>query len=556
MAIAPFNISEGRVLIITPQLTVKDTVLESFDSSSHENFWSKYNIVSPEAPLPSVIEYSNDLPNDVLFESEIVILNIHKLQERLDSSLIHKVSPGFFDMIIIDEAHHSPAETWTNTLAYFENAKVIKLTATPFRSDGQEISGEIIYEYKLSQAMGNKYVKSLVCNEFLPGEVTFTLKGSAKEYSYSQILEIKDADWVSRSVAYSTKCSEQVAEASIELLKEKRITGIPHMIIAVACSIRHAEEIADIYSRFAFKTEVIHSELERDQIEQIKTDIKNHRIDVIVNVGMLGEGYDHKYLSIAAIFRPYRSSLPYQQFVGRILRYIPEAKYPSDNLGHIISHKHLFLEDLWEEYRLEVRKAEIISGLNEVNLRDYMSENGTPHSYDIGSVNSTNGELSEEYFLMTDIIQLQIEETNAREKAAQALVDTLGIDIRDAREKVKSIRPKEDTQKITRLDLHYKSTRKDLNKYIQEIIVPNLVVKHDLKEGDLRQLPLFQRQYNWILTKTADPEVALIIYFNAYLKKEIGDGRDDWNLSDFEKADSLLEEQKNFIDSILETYLQ
>ena len=46
------------------------------------------------------------------------------------------------------------------------------------------------------------------------------------------------------------------------------------------------------------------------------SDIENHRVDVVVNVSMMGEGYDHKYLSIAAIFRPFKSLLPYEQFIG------------------------------------------------------------------------------------------------------------------------------------------------------------------------------------------------------------------------------------------------
>ncbi|MGI6488342.1 MAG: DEAD/DEAH box helicase family protein [Syntrophothermaceae bacterium] len=36
---------------------------------------------------------------------------------------------------MIDEAHHSTASTWVDTLQHFSRAKVVKLTGTPFRSD-------------------------------------------------------------------------------------------------------------------------------------------------------------------------------------------------------------------------------------------------------------------------------------------------------------------------------------------------------------------------------------------------------------------------------------
>ena len=37
---------------------------------------------------------------------------------------------------------------------------------------------------------------------------------------------------------------------------------------------------------------------------------------------MLGEGFDHPKLSVAAIFRPFRTLAPYIQFVGRIMRVV------------------------------------------------------------------------------------------------------------------------------------------------------------------------------------------------------------------------------------------
>jgi len=42
---------------------------------------------------------------------------------------------------IIDEAHHSTASTWVECLQYFSHAKVVKLTGTPYRPDGEKIVG-------------------------------------------------------------------------------------------------------------------------------------------------------------------------------------------------------------------------------------------------------------------------------------------------------------------------------------------------------------------------------------------------------------------------------
>ena len=47
-----------------------------------------------------------------------------------------------FDLIVIDEAHHATAGSWRNVLDTYPNAKVLGVTATPTRSDGQGLGDE------------------------------------------------------------------------------------------------------------------------------------------------------------------------------------------------------------------------------------------------------------------------------------------------------------------------------------------------------------------------------------------------------------------------------
>lgn len=107
MGIAPYYISNGRVLVITPQTVIRDSVIGSLDPLYRKNFWLFTRVFDNYSELPTVIEYEKSLTDEVIQSADIVILNIHKLQERLDSSLLKRVAPDFFDFIIIDEAHHS-----------------------------------------------------------------------------------------------------------------------------------------------------------------------------------------------------------------------------------------------------------------------------------------------------------------------------------------------------------------------------------------------------------------------------------------------------------------
>src|SRR6185437_6434804 len=50
-----------------------------------------------------------------------------------------------FDLILVDEAHHSPARSWQELLDGFPTALRTLFTATPFRRDRREIRGRFVY---------------------------------------------------------------------------------------------------------------------------------------------------------------------------------------------------------------------------------------------------------------------------------------------------------------------------------------------------------------------------------------------------------------------------
>lgn len=175
--------------------------------------------------LPIVNEYDKDINEEELKNSNVIILNIHKLSTRFRNSLLKRVQSDFFDMIIIDEAHHSPAETWQNALNYFKNAKVIKVTGTPFRTDRKPIEGKIITEYRLGRAMQQGIVKSLENFRLLPEKLYLTVDNNHDvKYTINQLREqgIKDENFIARSVALSKECNYQIIDESIKALASKK----------------------------------------------------------------------------------------------------------------------------------------------------------------------------------------------------------------------------------------------------------------------------------------------------------------------------------------------
>lgn len=574
MAILPFKIAEGRVLIITPGLVVRDNVIKQLDTSSSDSFLYKRNIISDINFLPKVSIYEGkDTHIEVLKQSNIVLVNIQKLQSRLESSLLNTLDEDFFDMVIIDEAHHSVATTWIDTVNHFSNAKIIKLTGTPERSDGQKINAELVYNYKLSSAMNDELIKSLENFEFLPDEIEFIHKG--KIYNENTIEELMESNgnFISRSVALSESCNESIVEKSIVILNElKNLNNIPHKIIAVACSIEHAKSISLLYSKKGLRTAIIHSELPQSQKELIYTNLENDRYDVIVNVNMLGEGFDHKYLSVAALFRPYRTLLPYEQFIGRILRRIDDnnASY-GDNIGYVISHKYLNLLNLWKYYKKEKEKYEIMKNLTDDNLLLYdddliLTGNGETdfreNIIELAKVReSKTGELLRyEYLDTSTITRAKIEEKEMQSKI-QNIMKELNIEYDQAKFIVESIKTSSAAE--NRPDLIWSKNKKDLDDYIKNEITPELLTKYNLspKANDLLNYRnLFNPYYNKIMyfnkKRSITNDGIIPIYISLFLNSKIGYTRSKWTPDDYKKAFALLGDFVEYVykkfDSILD----
>lgn len=353
-AILPLGMSEGRAIIIAPNLTIKNGLYEAMDVTNRQKcFWRKAGVLAPEQMSAGPFACTLDSGNmSVANKSHIVVTNVHQLATNADKWLT-QFSDDFFDMIIIDEAHHAEADSWKKVTTKFPNAKVVLLTATPFRSDRQELQGELVFRYPFRSATLKGYIKRLKASYVAPS--TIELGFSDKQglvYTLDEVLQLKEKDWFSRGVALAPLCNQHIVDSSLEKLEELRQSGTQHQLIAVACSINHAREIRSMYRERGFSADVIHSQQKADEQAAILAALRNGTLDCIVQVQMLGEGFDHPKLSVAAIFRPFRSLAPYIQFVGRIMRVIVQndPAHP-DNVGHIVTHLGMNLDERLKEFK-------------------------------------------------------------------------------------------------------------------------------------------------------------------------------------------------------------
>jgi len=362
ISIAPFGTSSGRVLIVTPGLVTKDSIRKT-QEALYDNFWINYDILFSHKDLPITVEYSAGLLRQHLDDSNIVYSNIQQLSNNRGNALINTVPNDYFDVIIIDEAHHAPADSWVQLLGYFAKAKKLYVTGTPYRGDGQKLPGTLIHETQLSEVMRDRYVKWLRKETVNAHSLFFTVADHpGKKFTIDEVIDLKDKEWVERSVALSEECSKDVIEHSIGRLAElkQQSPKVPHKILAIGCSISHAEDLKAWYLERGLSVALVHSMMDADDVLAEFRRIDGHEVEVVVSVNMLMEGYDHKYLTILALFRPYRSINAFAQIVGRVLRAIPPEEisaFEIDNNALIIYHQETGLDEMWRIFQTEVDRA-------------------------------------------------------------------------------------------------------------------------------------------------------------------------------------------------------
>ncbi len=188
----PFGLSEGRVLVIAPNLTIKNELFDAMNITNRQKcFWRKAGVLRPEQMVAGPLACTLDSGNvSTAKKSHIVITNIHQLSTSEDKWLL-QFPEDFFDMIIVDEAHHSAAASWQKAIDRFPKAKVILLTATPFRSDRQELKGDLVYRFSFRSATLKGYIKRLKATYVAPSEVTLGFCDRAGEtYSLDDVLKL------------------------------------------------------------------------------------------------------------------------------------------------------------------------------------------------------------------------------------------------------------------------------------------------------------------------------------------------------------------------------
>ncbi|MCC6907209.1 MAG: DEAD/DEAH box helicase family protein [Phycisphaerales bacterium] len=356
ITLAPFAFESKRTLVVAPGTRIAKQLHDDFDPTRPEMFYIKCAVLDG-APYPEPVEIRGTKTNTGdLDEAHVVITNIHQLQGP-DNRWLGKLRSDYFDLIIFDEGHHSVAETWANLKDHFPRARIINYSATPLRADGQRMAGDIIYSYPVADAIEAGYCKRLKALVLNPASLRYVRRedGQEIEVALDEVRRLgeQEADF-RRSIVTSTETLNTIVDASIrELQRLRASTGEKQLkIIASALNYEHCIQVVEAYRARGQRADYVHSRADSAANDRVFDKLDNHGLDVIVQVRKLGEGFDHPYLSVAAVFSIFANLSPFIQFVGRIMRVIQQGS-PGHalNQGTVVFHAGSNIASRWDDFR-------------------------------------------------------------------------------------------------------------------------------------------------------------------------------------------------------------
>lgn len=357
LSIVPFAVNARRVLVIAPGTRIRSQLAADLRADSPTNFYERFNVIPEEIDYPEVVVIEPNRVNiDDIRHCHIAVANIQQIAGE-ENRWLDDLGPDFFDLILVDEAHHNRAASWQQVKARFPEAKIVNFSATPARTDGTTMEGDIIYAFPVIRAIREGYVKRLRAKMLSPEQLRYVdgengdrLIGPDEVRRLGQ----ENAEF-RRGIVMSEETLASIVNQSInELRRLREETDEQRLkIIASALNYEHCIQITEAFRARGLRAAYVHSREDTPINDRVFEQLERHELDVIVQARMLGEGFDHKYLAVAMVGSIFSNLSPFIQFVGRIMRVIEQNNPDSPkNQGVVVFHLGANIASRWNDFRV------------------------------------------------------------------------------------------------------------------------------------------------------------------------------------------------------------
>lgn len=279
---------------------------------------------------------------------------------------LQSFDPDFFDYILIDEVHKAGADSYKKVMDYFQPDFYLGMTATPERTDGQNIyelfDYNIAYEIRLQEAQDN----DILC-----------------PFIYYGVSDIKvDGQLIDEKSTFSNLVSEQRVKHILDKVSYYGVSGETVKGLMFCSSVKEANELESLFNARGLRTRAlsgIHSQEER---QQVVVDLESGKLDYILTVDIFNEGIDIPSINQVVMLRNTQSSIIFIQQLGRGLRKHASKEYVTiiDFIGNY-QNNYLIPVALFgdqsmnkDNYRREVREPNTLKGLTTINFEKIAKE--------------------------------------------------------------------------------------------------------------------------------------------------------------------------------------
>lgn len=257
---------------------------------------------------------------------------------------IEAIDPSNWDVVIIDEFHHSEAPTYRRLLEHVSPRILLGLTATPERADGQDIvhwfDDRIACDMRLWQALE----QGLLCPFHYLGIADGTdLRGIAFDrgrYATTDLEDVFTGDHVR-----ARRIIDSVSEWVLDPTKMRAL--------GFCAGVAHARFMADRFNEAGWPAVALDgSSLTPDRIDAVAR-LKRGELRAVFTVDIFNEGVDIPAVDTILLLRPTESATVFLQQLGRGLRWA-EGKSVLTVLD--------FIGQAHANYRFDVRFRALIGG--------------------------------------------------------------------------------------------------------------------------------------------------------------------------------------------------
>lgn len=209
------------------------------------------------------------------------------------------------DLIVWDECHHCMAAGYKQIRDFYPNVKHVGLTASPRRTDGLGLDGAF---QDMVQAPPVKWFieEGYLCpyKVFAPYVPDTTgIRIEKNDYAKEELEKLMDSSSIVGNVVSHY---QQFAH------KKKAVV--------FAVTIAHSRHLVESFKRAGYRAAHIDGYMDEEELFPILQAFKAGQLDVLVNVGLAGEGFDLPDIEVVIKARPTKSEITDLQQTGRALR--------------------------------------------------------------------------------------------------------------------------------------------------------------------------------------------------------------------------------------------